>query len=216
MLDGLKSEGLRVVGLDPEPIFVASYVFLPEDARQRSWLVTDPCGLGVSDVLRPGVTRLAKEGKHNLARLLEEVAGKAWHVDEGDLALYLADATRVAAERITLHLGDAATLLPSHVLARLADADVRLEGARTAKPIEDFLGNAYAALESVFGWLVSLYPDTSLFSPLGHGTVENAALLQRVAEQLGFHTSDLTVPLLRVTRGVVKGAICFGEIPMLR
>lgn len=211
ILDGLKSEGLRVVGLDPEPIFVASYVFLPEDARQRSWLVTDPCGLGVSDVLRPGVTRLAKEGKHNLAKLLEEVAGEAWHVDEGDLALYLADATRVATERMARHLGEAATLLPSDVLARLADADVRLEGARTAKPIEDFLGNAYAALESVFGWLVSLYPDPSLFSPLGHGTVENGALLQRVAEQLGFHTSHLTVPLLSVTRGVVKGAICFGN-----
>lgn len=211
MLDGLKSEGLRVVGLDPEPIFVASYVFLPEDARQRSWLVTDPCGLGVSDVLRPGVTRLAKEGKHNLAKLLEEVAGEAWHVDEGDLALYLADATRVATERIARHLGEAATLLPADVLARLADADLRLEGARTAKPIEDFLGNAYAALESVFGWLVSLYPDPSLFSPLAHGTVENGALLQRVAEQLGFHTSHLTVPLLSVTRGVVKGAICFGN-----
>lgn len=211
MLDGLKSEGLRVVGLDPEPIFVASYVFLPEDARQRSWLVTDPCGLGVSDVLRPGVTRLAKEGKHNLVKLLEEVAGEAWHVDEGDLALYLADATRVATERIARYLGEAATLLPSDVLARLADADVRLEGARTAKPIEDFLGNAYAALESVFGWLVSLYPDPSLFSPLGHGTVENGALLQRIAEQLGFHTSHITVPLLSVTRGVVKGAICFGN-----
>jgi hypothetical protein len=46
---------------------VASYVFLPKDARQRSWLVTDPLGLGVSDVLRPGVTKLAKEGKHGLA-----------------------------------------------------------------------------------------------------------------------------------------------------
>ena len=211
LLNGLKSTGLRVVGLDPEPIFVASYVFLPEDARQLSWPVTDPCGLGVSDVLRPSVTKLAKEGKHNLAKLLDEVAGEAWHVDEGDLALYLADATRVATERVALHLGEAARVLPSDVLSRLADADARLEGARTAKPIEDFLGNAYAALESLFGWLVSLYPDPSLFLPLGQDVAENAALLQRVAKQLGFHTSKLTVPLLSVTCGVVKGAICFGN-----
>ncbi|HPK70985.1 MAG TPA: hypothetical protein PLN93_03500, partial [Vicinamibacterales bacterium] len=94
VLDGLKSGGLRVVDVEPEPIFVASYVFLPKDARQRSWLVTDPLGLGVSDVLRPGVTKLAKEGKHGLAELLEKVAGQAWHVDEGDLALYLAEATK--------------------------------------------------------------------------------------------------------------------------
>ena len=211
VLDGLKSGGLRVVDVEPEPIFVASYVFLPKDARQRSWLVTDPLGLGVSDVLRAGVTKLAKEGKHGLAELLEKVAGQAWHVDEGDLALYLAEATKAATERVQRRLGDAAKLLPADVLARLADADVRLEGAQTAKPIEDFLGNAYAALESVFGWMVSLYPDPSLFSALGHNAPENAPLLRRVAEQVGFAASPRTLPLLSVTRGVVKGAICFGN-----
>jgi hypothetical protein len=211
VLDGLKSGGLRVVDVEAEPIFVASYVFLPKDARQRSWLVTDPLGLGVSHVLRPGVTKLAKEGKHGLAELLEKVAGQAWHVDEGDLALYLAEATKAATERVERRLGDAAKLLPADVLARLADADVRLEGAQTAKPIEDFLGNAYAALESVFGWIVSLYPDPSLLSALGHNAPENAPLLRRVAEQVGFAASQRTLPLLSVTRGVVKGAICFGN-----
>ncbi|MCP3169968.1 hypothetical protein [Myxococcus qinghaiensis] len=211
VLDGLKSGGLRVVEVEPEPIFVASYLFLPKDARQRSWLVTDPIGLGVSDILRPGVTKLAKEGKHGLVELLEKVAGQAWHVDEGDLALYLAEATKAAKERVARLLGDAAKLLPPDVLTRLADADVRLDGARTAKPIEDFLGNAYAALESVFGWLVSLYPDPSLFSALGHNASENAPLLRRVAEQVGFNASQRTVPLLSVTRGVVKGAISFGN-----
>jgi hypothetical protein len=211
VLDGLKSGGLRVVAVEPEPVFVASFVFLPKDARQRSWLVTDPLGLGVSDVLRPGVTKLAKEGKHGLAELLEKVAGQAWHVDEGDLALYLAEATKAAKERVERRLGEAAKLLPADVLERLADADVRLEGAQTAKPIEDFLGNAYAALESVFGWMVSLYPDPSLFSALSHNASENAPLLRRVAEQVGFAASPRTLPLLSVTRGVVKGAICFGN-----
>lgn len=211
VLDGLKSAGLHVIDVEPEPIFVASYVFLPKDARQRSWLVADPLGLGISDVLRPGLTKLAKEGKHGLPELLEKVAGQAWHVDEGDLALYLAEATKAATERVERRLGDAATLLPADVLARLADADVRLEGAQTAKPIEDFLGNAYAALESVFGWVVSLYPDPSLFSALGHNAPENGPLLRRVAEQVGFTASPRTLPLLSVTRGVVKGAICFGN-----
>ena len=211
VLDGLKSGGLRVVDVEPEPIFVAAYVFLPKDGRQRSWLITDPFGLGVSDVLRAGVTKLAKEGKYGLAVLLEKVAGQAWHVDEGDLALYLAEATKAATERVERRLGDAAKLLPADVLARLADADVRLEGAQTAKPIEDFLGNAYAALESVFGWLVSLYPDPSLFSALSHNAPENAPLLRRVAEQVGFAASQRTLPILSVTRGVVKGAICFGN-----
>jgi hypothetical protein len=211
VIDSLGAGGLRVVDVDPEPLFVASYVFLPNDARQRSWLVTDPCGLGVSDVLRPGLTKLAKEGKHGLAELLEKVAGQAWHVDEGDLALYLAEATKAASERVAQRLGDAAKLLPADVIARLADADVRFEGARTAKPIEDFLGNAYAALESVFGWLVSLYPDPNLLSALAHNAPDNEPLLRRVAEQLGFDALQGTVPLLSVSRGVVKGAICFGN-----
>lgn len=209
VLDGLKSGGLRVVDVEPEPIFVASYVFLPKDARQRSWLVTDPLGLGVSDVLRPGVTRLARDGKHGVAELLEKVAGQAWHVDEGDLALYLVEATKAATERVEHRLGEAAKLLPADVLARLAEADVRLEGAKTAKPIEDFLGNAYAALESVFDWLVSLYPDPRLLSALGYNGPENAQLLRRVAEQVGFTASQGTLPLLSVTRGKVKGAIGF-------
>jgi hypothetical protein len=215
VLDGLKSGGLRVVDVEPEPVFVASYVFLPKDARQRSWLVTDPLGLGVSDVLRPGVTKLAKDGKHGLAELLEKVAGQAWHVDEGDLALYLAEATSAATERVQRRLGDAAKLLPADVVARLADADVRLEGAQTAKPIQDFLGNAYAALESVFRWVVSLYPDPSLFSALGHNAPENASLLRRIAEQVGFvAASQSTLQLLSVTRDLVEGAICFDKKPL--
>lgn len=209
VLVGLRSDNLHVVEVEPEAIFVAAYVFLPKDARQRSWLVTDPLGLGVSDVLRTGVTKIAKEDKHGLAQLLEKVAGQAWRVDKDDLALYLAEATQAAAERVALRLGDAAKLLPADALARLADADVRLEGAQTAKPIEDFLGNAYAALESMLGWLVSLYPDPSLFAALGHHPPENAPLLRRVAEQVGFAASQHTQPLLSVSRGVVKGAICF-------
>ena len=54
-------EGLRVVGPGPEPIFVASYVFLPEDAAKRS--ARDRSVVGWRDVLRPGrEERLAKEG----------------------------------------------------------------------------------------------------------------------------------------------------------
>lgn len=210
-LNGLKSKGLRVIGTDPEPVFVAVCVFLPKNLQQKSWLVTDPCGLGVSDVLRHETAKLANEGKHNFAKLLEEVTGQAWRVDEDDLAAYLSEATNNAMERVTKRLGEAAKLLPPDVLERLADADVRLEGARTAKPIEDFLGNAYAALESVFGWLVSLYPDPGLSSVLGFTAHENAVLLHKVVEQLGFTISQDTRRILSVSRGVVKGAIEYGN-----
>lgn len=206
VLDGLKSSGLRVIGTDPEPIFVAACVFLPKDTQQKSWLVTDPCGLGVSDVLRQDIARLAKEGKHNLNKLLEEVAGQAWKVDEDDLAAYLIEATSASLERVTHRLGEAAKLLPAEVVERLANADRRLEGARSAKRIEDYLGYAYAALESVFGWLVSLYPDPSLSLALGKDNYENATFLRKISEQLGFEPINVCV-----TRGQVRSAIESGK-----
>jgi hypothetical protein len=210
-LDGLKSSGLRVVDIGPQPVFVASYVFLPKDARHRSWLITDPLGLGVSNVLRPCVTMLAKEKRYGIDKLIEKVTNQAWRIDEEDFALYLAEATKASMERVKRHLGDAAQLLPADVVTRLADADVRLDGAKNAKQIEDFLGNAYSALESLFDWMVSLFPDPSLSKVLGQTPAENAQLLQRIAQQFGFTASSSTLPLLSVTRNVVVGALRNGN-----
>lgn len=215
VLPGLKSTGLRVLPLDPEPIFVAAHLFMPKDMQRRSWLVTDPCGLGVSDVLRHGVETLVKQSRytparHKLPKLLEKIADQAWHVDEEDLAHHFAEATQAATKRVAAQLGEAAELLPSDVLKRLEDAEKCLEHAHT-QDIEHFLGHAYAALESVFGWLVSLYPDPSLFLPLGQSAGDNALLLQKIAEQIGLRTSDRTVSLLSVSFGSVKGAVAFGN-----
>lgn len=206
VLDGLKSSGLRVIGTDPEPIFVAAFVFLPKDTRQKFWLVTDPCGLGVSDVLRHDIARLAKEGKHNLNKLLEEVAGQAWKVDEDDLAAYVIEATSASMVVVRQRLGEAAELLPAEVVERLAYAHRFLEGARTAKRIEDYFGHAYAAVESVIGWIVSLYPAPSLASCLSNDKNENTAFLREVSEKLGFE--PIKVP---VTRGQVRNAIESGK-----
>ena len=216
---GLEASSLkrvRLVGTVPEPVLVAACVFLPTDARHHSWLVTDPCGLGVSDVLRPGVARLAKEGKHNVRETIDALTGQAWHVDEGDLAHYLAEAHRLASARVANQLGAAASLLPADVVQRLVDADERLEAARarsgaSTKLVEDFLSNAYAALEGVFGWVLSLYPDPSLISALAASGTANGRLLQRVASALGFTASDSTLIVLSASRGVVKGALCNGN-----
>jgi hypothetical protein len=191
---------------------VASYVFLPEGraaafvARHRSpWAGRQRCASPGRDESSP--RRVSTASRSCLRRSLVE----AWHVDEGDLALYLAEATKAATERVQRRLGDAAKLLPSDVVARLADADVRLEGAQTAKPIEDFLGNAYAALESVFGWMVSLYPDPSLLTALGHDAPRTRRCSDESPSRSASMSSERTLPLLSVTRGVVKGAICFGN-----
>lgn len=206
VFDGLSAKRVRVVGTAPEPIFVAACVFLPRDAQQRAWLVTDPCGLGVTDLLRAGLRALAEEGVYRVDALLTDVAGEAWRVDGGDLALYLREAAHTATDRLARRLGDATAVFPPRLLDRLADADARLDGARTAKPIEDFLANAYAALEGVFDWLVERYPNVNA-SALGDNPHRNAAFLRRIAEGLGFEV-PADMPLLRgVTGRAVDRAI---------
>ncbi|NCA70993.1 MAG: hypothetical protein EOM91_12975 [Sphingobacteriia bacterium] len=215
-LDKLSLKQVRLVSTIGDPIFVAVYIFMPDDARHCSWLVTDPCGLGVTDVLRAGIASLAAEDRCGVRKIIERLTGEAWHVDESELAHFLAEASRAAVERVAHRLGDAADLLPTDALRLLADADERLESARTSassstKQLEGFYGNSYAALEGVFGWLLSLYPDPSMLAALAPSPEDNARLLQRLADSLGFDTSERTLALLRTSRAVVKGAICHGN-----
>lgn len=212
----IAKRGVRLVSTVAEPVFVAACIFVPDDARHRSWLVTDPCGLGVSNVLRDAITRLAKADRGGIRKIIEKLTGDAWHVDEGELARYLAEAGRAAAARIAHRLGAAADLLPADAVRRLADADERLQSAQDSafgntKELESFYGDIYAALENVFGWLLALSPDPSMLAAFEPDPEINAGLLQRIADVLGFDTSESTLALFRVSRAVVKGALCDGN-----
>jgi hypothetical protein len=202
----------RLVDPTPEPVFVAAFVIVPDDARHQSWLITDPCGLGISDVLRSEAKRLAENANGLVRHILEDLVGEAWHVDEGDLAHYLREANCAAADRVARRLGAAVYILPSDVVQRLADADARLDAARTqtvgrTKAIEDFLAHAYAAVEAAVGWIAAQYSDAAVLAVLGPSPTDNASLLARVASAQGFVTSELTIPLLLVGHATVKNAL---------
>ena len=206
----LIAKKVRLLGTEPELVFVAAAVFMPKDARQSSWFVTDPCGLGVSEVLRVCLVKLAQEGKYDVKEMLEELTGEALHVDDGDFALFLAEANRVAALRVSKHLGNAANVLPIKVLEQLARADEKSKSKKT-KDIETFFADAYAAIENTFSWLVSLHPDTSVLASLAPEALSNESFLRQIAERLGFTTSDKSNVFFKIRRGVVKGALCNGN-----
>lgn len=209
-------ERARLVSSVPEPILVAAFVLVPADARHRSWLITDPCGLGISDVLRDGLTRLANQGTGSARGLLTRLTGEARRVDPGDLAHYLAEADRAAGERVAQQLGGAARRLPADVVQRLVHAEERLTAARSRatrsiKQVEGYLGHVYAALEGVFGWLMGLYADPAVLAALSSSPTGNSAILQRIAEALGFSIGGGTASLLGVSRTVVKAALDGGN-----
>lgn len=212
----LARQGVRWVSTTGEPTFVAVCLFVPDAAEQRTWLVTDPCGLGVSDLLRPTINELAQRDQPGIRRLIEGLTGEAWQVDETELALVLDAAARAARERVRQRLGVAADLLPGEVLAHLAAAEDALTRARAGGPgmaraLEDAYGQAHAALEGAFGWLVALYPDPDLLAALSPDPPTNADLCRDIAATLGFETPEEARGLLRVPRAVVKGALVDGN-----
>ncbi|KWO11898.1 hypothetical protein WM26_16135 [Burkholderia cepacia] len=212
-LDDLNLENLRLVGTEPEPVFVPACVFFAKDARQQTWFVTDPCGLGVSDVLRPGLEELARDKKsmHGVDKLLAQLGAKASHVDGGDLALLLGEVHRKAAARLAHRLGEGAALLPDDVIDKLVDADM-LADEPDARQIDAFLGNAHAALEALFAWLALLHVNPGALGVLSNQDVpHNAELLNRIVVKLGFTTSDEVARLLRVRGASVKGALRHGN-----
>lgn len=212
-------KSVRLVGTAPESIFVAACIFLPDDARQTSWLVTDPCGLGISHVLRDPIDAKAKMGNLEVIGLLHGLMGEAWRVDEGDFAYYLAEANQAAVNRVARHLGDGAKLLPLEAIESLAHAEEKLAQARASdrtKRVEDFFASAFAAVESVFGWMISLYPDPRILTALDPDAFDNIRLLRAIADGLGFTTSEHTQHLFCVSRGAVKSAVLHGNRTLVR
>jgi hypothetical protein len=212
----LARQGVRVLSRLGEPYFVAVCLFVPDDVGQRTWLMTDPCGLGVTDVLRPTMNDLAQRNQQGIRGLIERLTGEAWQVDESELAQVLGAAARDAGDRIRQRLGAAVDLLPIEALGHLADAEDAISRARDsgpdmAKALEGAYSNGQAALESVFGWLVDLYPDPDLLAALTPDPEYNADLCVDIAAVLGFETPGEVRSLLRVSRTVVKGALLDGN-----
>jgi hypothetical protein len=206
----LIAEKVRLLGTEPELVFVAATVFMPKDAHQSSWFMTDPCGLGVSEVLRKSLMKLAKEGKLGVKEMLENLTRQALHVDDDDFTLYLAEANRHAISRVEKLLGNAANMLPPKVLEQLARADGKSQ-SKKIKDIETFFSEAYAAVEGTFSWLVSLYPNPDVLTSLAPEALSNEPFLRQIAERLGFFTSEKINIFFKISRSVVKGALCNGN-----
>ena len=147
-----KSGGLRVVDVEPDRLRGVVRVS-PEGRARRSWLVTDPLGWA-SATCFAGRDRLPPGGKHGLAELLERSPVRRG-TSMKETSLYLAEAAKAATERVERRLGDAAKLLPRRC-TRAARRRRRTPRARRPPNRSRTSSGTYAALESVFGWMVSL------------------------------------------------------------
>lgn len=204
---------IRVVGSEPLPVFVTCNLFMPTDVRQRTWLVTDPCGLGVTDLVRRSIVLLAEgpNGKF-IQKLITQLTNEAWRIDEGDMEALFEQARENASGRISRLLGQAGGILQNDILLSLQESEVCYDRilanpALKTADLEEYIRHAYVAVESLFRWMVDLYPDPSLSRCLGPIAPANAELLHKIACHLGFTISARAKGLLYATEGTVKAVL---------
>lgn len=207
-LDRSSLARVRRAGTVPEPVFFLTFVFSPVGGPAATWLVADPFGLGVSPVLHDEAARLARDEHPAVVRVLADLVGDALHLAPVDVAALEASLAERAAERVRHRLGEAAADLPSHVLDRLGEAEIRLQGALQSdspspRSLDDALGHGWAALEALLARLAILYADPDLAAALGANADQNAEVLAAVARQLGFDVPGPAHGLLRLQRAPV-------------
>jgi len=214
---------VQLVDRTPEPLFVATCIFVPKESREARVHVADPFGLGLSAELRAEVERLAQEGHRTLQGIVKELTKNALHVDSQELVELVREGAAQAVAKVRSAVGNGIDELPAAVLRhlvaseeRLADAREQLEGARRdrgagLKRIDDLMGFAFAAVEEIFGWMVRTFCGPELPAMLGRHAQANRKLLRKIACGIGFRLDDETSDgtLLTVSGGQVRGAIEF-------
>jgi len=215
---------ISVLARKPQPVFVSTFLFLPEDCDDGSlWQAADPFGLGPSTALRQHAEDLASGGHPVLAEELARLADEATAVVADDVA----DARRVireaATNRVTTQMGglDCPDALRS-LLVQLETARLTAASHSEASGFSAWreqqrqhvrgVRRAWEAMEELFAWLTSTWARPELAARLGRQERDNARLLRKLALDLGFEdddTQDSLARLLRVDGGQAKGVLQF-------
>ena len=212
----------EVVLLDdtPEPVFVTTFVFVPKDVRATYWQVCDPFGLGPGGDIRRHIERLANDDSNtDLRRVIEQVTGEAFAVEDADLLGIIRDQEKQASEEV-----ERCTRLDREICQEVWERLVQMESRHIeAKGVNDPSGRgrkrrqeallvrrAYEAVEASLAFVVRTFPAEQAWECLSGSFEDNARLLASMARQMGF-SDDPALPcfdeLLFIGAGAVKGVL---------
>lgn len=211
---------VRVVDDQPQPIFVATCLFVPREEPSARFHVADPFGLGLNADLHAEALRLANAGRRGpLTHAIEDLVGEVLDVAGEELTELLRRTTADATHRTRAQLGSATGELPEAVIDRLAAAEERLALARARlggtnrdrgegqRHLDDFFGFAYAAVEEAFGSLVGRFDSRAATAVLGVDVWANQRLLCSFATRIGFASDCDPDGLLVASAGQVDAAV---------
>lgn len=222
---------VRVVEDRPEPVFLVTYMFMPEQGgAERTWQVCDPFGLGVSYQLRTTLEQVM-EAERQKGRERPVSQSVEWLTEHGmalDSELVRSSwqvASKEAADRVQMGLGqDLKGELPE-LFSQLREMELALGVARhvekgqeleasVARPkVAKGLRCAHTALEVALAQLVEMYPPHLHLTRLSQDPDENLEMLLDIAQSLGFQEGPEGAELqeiCRVSKGAVLGAVQSG------
>lgn len=225
---GLKQhlDQVVVVDADPEPIFVTTFLFVPEDARRGAhWQVCDPFGLGPSMALRSRIERiLADHDVGALREAIEETTNEGFSVDDIDLLDLMRLQASEASSEVDRRAGFNASDWPDiwELLLQMEKSRVAVGAAKDVsgrewdllqKGLRTAVRRAFEAMEECLAVVARAYPCDDIWLPLEGSLEENGALLANLARDIGFE-DDAELPcfeeLLFTGAGPVKGVVIYG------
>ena len=214
-----------LVDKEPEPVFLVTYIFGPEEAQQETrWYICDPFGLGPDRSFRKRIEKLAgtSDGK-GVRSAIERVTNESFLVEEADLLELLKlqnqSAARVVEENTGICISDYPEVL--RLLLQMEKSRIEAEKLKEAsgskwdilqRELRTVVRRAYEVLEESLSRLVRMFPANRIWRPLRGSLEDNGVLLASVALKLGFK-DDRKLPCFKeflfTGAGPVKGVVLY-------
>ncbi|MEZ4436945.1 MAG: hypothetical protein R3F65_31510 [bacterium] len=209
---------VSIVDDHPQPVFLVTWLYLPESAEDTGWRVADPFGLGDAYALRPAIVDQASRHPP-LAERLARLTGEKLDALAANLTAWNTALDQQARERVTETLGVAAVGAPfeANLLEmERARIEFQTDPARAARA-ETAVLEAQKALEHALRVLLRQWrcPRDRVDRLSWDDRRRNAMLLDAIAADLGF-TTPLPERLSRTGRGKVLSAITHGDASLGR
>ena len=221
-LRGLGDGRVTVLSSEPEPLFVTTFAYFPEDLDSgTTWQVCDPFGLGVSSLLRGQIEERREAGDKTLDRVLTKLSDEANRVDGSELAATQRDRSADAARRVSKRL--TGVKLPDevrHVLESMEASAIACEKADDAskrhtleRESAALIRRAYRVAEELFSWLTRTWSGHDVSARVGAKAEGNAVDLAELATRLGYVDDEgAFARLFLVQWGAVKGVLEDGNV----
>jgi len=217
---GVDLNRISSIEAEPEPVFLSSYLYVPQDGddRDSDWYACDFFGRGSDQVLRQLVVQVAKQEQH-LAGRLDRLLGRTRYYDNFDEFKRVAEKRKSMARML---LEQVLTIDVNHhnidepLVETLEEwLEIRdLAEAASQRHQRNVLTSCRRTLERLFSNVAKRWPLVGVADRLCRDREVNAATLRATANDIGL--TELPEVLCRVSPGHVRSVSDYDDSWRLR